>query len=145
MRNFIFLFLSGLLLTGCISEFEHHGYSFEQNNIQSIEVKKSNQQSVLKALGNPSTSSSYGPLVYYYIGFKTERVAFLQPKIVEQRVISITFDNKNIVSDIQEYTIDDLNNVAFSEHKTEIKGNTLTPIEQIMTNVGKFNKKQKQF
>ena len=145
MKNFIFVLITTLALTGCISEFEQHGFSFEQNNIQSIKVGKSSKQNVLQSLGSPSTESNYGTPTFYYIGFKTEKVAFMQPKIIEQRVISITFDKKNTVSDIQEYTIDDLNSIAFSEHKTEIKGNTLTPIEQIMSNVGKFNKKQKQY
>lgn len=145
MKNFIPLLLISLLLSGCISEFEHHGFSFEQNNIQTIKVGKSNKQTVVQALGSPSTESNFGSPTYYYIGFKTEKVAFMQPKIVEQRVISIAFDKKDMVADIQEYTIDDINSVAFSEHKTEIRGNTLTPIEQIMSNVGKFNKKQKQF
>lgn len=137
--------ITALLLSACMHEVEQHGYSFEQNNVDIIKVKQSSKHHVLNELGSPTSESDYGPKVFYYISYKSEKLAFLDPRIIEQRVLAITFDKNEIVSDITEYTIDDRNNIAISEHKTEIRGNTLTPIEQILTNVGKYNKKQKQF
>ena len=134
-----------LMLSACAAEIEQHGYSFEQNNIDVIKVGHSDKHQVLNELGSPTTESNYGERIYYYISYKSEKIAFFDPKIIEQRVLAINFDKKDVVSDITEYTIDDLNNIAFSEHKTEIQGNTITPMEQILTNVGKYNKKQKQF
>lgn len=145
MFNRIILVCSLLLLQGCAKEYYNHGYGFQQNNIEVIKVGISTYDEVINELGSPTSESNFGKKTIYYISNKTEKIAFLNPKIIEQRVLSIAFDSNRIVSDIYEYTIDDSNNVTFSEKRTEIKGNTLTPIEQIMNNVGKFNKPTKQF
>jgi len=134
-----------LTFAGCAHETEQHGYSFEQHNIHLIKVNQSSHLDVLRELGSPTSQSDFGNKVFYYISYKSDKVAFFDPKIVEQRVLAITFNDKGIVKDIVEYTVDDRKNISFSTHKTEIKGNTLTPVEQILSNVGKYNKKQKQF
>jgi outer membrane protein assembly factor BamE (lipoprotein component of BamABCDE complex) len=144
MRN-IALFLTALSLSSCAKEVYHHGYSFEQNNVQTIKVGEADYGKVLSELGSPTTKSNFGPKTLYYINYSVEKIAFLDPKITEQKVLAIAFNDKDVVSNIMEYTLDDSNQVAFSEGKTEIQGNTLTPIEQIMTNIGKFNKKTKQY
>ncbi len=144
MRNAI-IFLMVLSLTGCAKEVYQHGYSFEQNNVDTIKVGQADYSKVLNELGSPTSKSTYGQKTLYYINYTVEKVAFLDPKITEQKVLSISFNDKDIVSDITEFTLDDTNDIAFSEGRTEIHGNTLTPIEQIMTNIGKFNKKTKQY
>jgi outer membrane protein assembly factor BamE (lipoprotein component of BamABCDE complex) len=133
------------VLSGCATQVDHHGYSFEQNTIQQIKVGETDYASVLNQLGTPTSKAAFGPKSLYYISYISEKIAFLDPKIVEQRVLAITFDGNDVVSDISEYTMDDLKDIGFSESKTEIQGNTLTPIEQIMTNIGKFNKKKSQY
>lgn len=145
INKFFIIVILSQFLSSCVKQYENHGYSFEHHNIDVVKVNKSKKSDVIASFGNPSSESDFGVKIFYYISFKTETVAFFDPKIVEQRVISIEFDKKDVVSDILEYTINDLNNVAFSEHLTEIKGNAITPLEQILSNVGKFNKKQKQF
>lgn len=145
MRNKIIALSLLLLSSGCAKEHYYHGYGFQQNNIDSIKVGSSSYDQVLAELGSPTSESHFGDKTIYYINNKTEKVAFLNPKIVEQRSLAITFDSKGTVSDIYEYTLDDAQNIAFSEKRTEIRGNTLTPIEQVMTNVGKFNTPKKQF
>lgn len=144
MKNIVLVCIL-LLLTSCVSEYYSHGYTFDQNNLGIIKVGQTKKENVIRELGNPTTSSDFGPEVYYYINYKTEKKAFFDPKIIEQKVIAITFDKKDTVADIAEYTIDDLKNIAFSEHMIEIKGNSITPIEQILTNVGKFTKKEKKY
>lgn len=140
-----YLILCMFFLTSCISEHHTHGYTFDQNHLSIIKVGQTNKEAVITGLGTPTTKSDFGPEVFYYISYKTEKVAFFDPKIIEQKVIAIAFDKKNVVADITEYNIDDLKNVAFSEHKIELKGNSLSPVEQILTNIGKFNKKEKKY
>ena len=141
MRKYLALALS-LILTGCATNVYNHGYTFEQSDIATIQINQSTETDVITELGSPSSRSDFGEKTIYYISYKSEKVAFFDPKVIEQRVLAISFDKNNIVSKIVEYTLDDHNQLAFSEDKTEIHGNTLTPIEQILSNVGKFNKKK---
>lgn len=144
MRNAV-LFLIALSLTSCAKEVYQHGYSFEQNNAEMIKVGQADYAKVISELGSPTSRSTYGPKTLYYISYSVEKIAFLDPKVTEQKVLSVAFNDKDVVTSITEYTLDDANEIAFSEGRTEIQGNTLTPIEQIMTNIGKFNKKTKQY
>jgi len=144
IRKVIILF-SLVALTACVKEHRNHGYGFNQNSLDSIKVGVTPMEEVVDQLGSPTSTSHFGEKTFYYISNVSEKIAFLEPKIVEQKVLSIKFDDKRKVSEIKQYTLDDANDVAFSENKVEIQGNSLNPFEQIMSNVGKFNKKQKQF
>lgn len=144
MTNKLILALSLLLLSGCTKGINNHGFNFENTDFDSIKVAETSRIDVKNMLGSPTSESNFGPKKYYYISYKTESVAFFEPKPLEQKVLTIGFDRNDIVSDIEELTLDDANKVIFAEHKTEIKGNTLSPLQQIMSNVGKFNKNTKR-
>lgn len=139
------LILGLVALSGCVKEHRNHGYGFNQNSLDSIKVGQTSMEGVVDQLGSPTSTSHFGDPTFYYISNVSEKIAFLEPKIVEQKVLSIKFDGSKRVSEIKQYTLDDANDVAFSQSRQEIRGNSLNPLEQIMSNVGKFNKKQKQF
>ena len=94
MRN-IALFLTALSLSSCAKEVYHHGYSFEQNNVQTIKVGEADYGKVLSELGSPTTKSNFGPKTLYYINYSVEKIAFLDPKITEQKVLAIAFNDKD--------------------------------------------------
>ena len=134
-----------LTLSGCVKEYYNHGYSFDSDSISSIAVGKSSYDDVIDALGSPTSESTYGVKTVYYISNKTEKTAFLDPKVVEQRVLEINFDSKGIASNINEYSTADRNKIDFASDETSIEGNRVILLEQILGNVGKYNKKQKAF
>lgn len=138
----LLVILSLISATGCATETYLHGYTFEQSDIDFIAIHKSTRDDVIRELGSPTSKSNFGDSTYYYINFKTEKTAFFDPKVVEQKVLAITFNKKDQVSKIIQHTLDDRNQIAFSEDKTEIQGNYMTPAEQMLSNIGKFNKKK---
>jgi outer membrane protein assembly factor BamE (lipoprotein component of BamABCDE complex) len=139
--NILCIAMLGLFLCGCNKEVKVQGYNFGTAKSHSVEVGKSTEQNVLEALGTPTSQSEFGPKQFFYISRRVEQVAFFNPKVLEQDVLSLTFDKSNVVSHISHFTLDDGNNIVFARELTEIKGNTLTPVQQILTNVGKYRKK----
>jgi outer membrane protein assembly factor BamE (lipoprotein component of BamABCDE complex) len=133
-----------LMLAACAKHEITQGYNFDNADLKVIRVHQSTKEDVRKELGSPTTSSDFGPLTYYYISTKLEKIAFFEPKVVEQRALSICFNSKGVVDTIKELTLDDYNMIVFSESLTEIDGNTLSPLEQMMSNVGKYNKNIKK-
>lgn len=128
------------LLTACVPEVSHHGYNFEHFDIKLIKVGQTSRNEIISQMGTPTTQADFGDKTMYYISSKTEKVVFFQPRIIEQTVIVMHFDERDILSSMTELTLDDAKRVVFSENLTEIKGNVLSPMQQIMTNIGKFNK-----
>ena len=129
-----------MILTSCASEHYYHGYNFENSKFDTIKVGVTTKDEIIMEMGSPTSESTFGKKKLIYAGNKVEKIAFFDPKIIEQKVLSIEIDEKGIVSNIRELTSEDYHKILFAEDKTEIRGNTLTPVEQIMTNIGKFNK-----
>lgn len=139
MNKYISLFAL-LIMTSCASEQYYHGYNFENTNFDTIKVGVTTRDEIIMEMGSPTSESTFGKKKMIYAGNKVEKIAFFNPKIIEQKVLSIELNENNIVSNIKELTLEDYHKIMFAEDKVEIRGNTLTPVEQIMTNIGKFNK-----
>ncbi len=133
--------LKCLILSGCGHEISVHGYNFASAKPEVLEVGKSTSNDVLNVMGTPSAQMEFGSKKFSYISTKMSQSGVFASKILEQNVLSIDFDKNDIVSAIRYYNLDDANNIIVAREFTEIKGNTLTPVQQILTNIGKYRKK----
>ena len=94
--------VAGLGLAGCIGETLQRGYVPSESALQQVQVGAPREQ-VLIALGTPSTTADFGGEVFYYISQKTNRpVAFMNSRVVDQKVLAVYFDeNSQVVADRQ--------------------------------------------
>ena len=99
--------------------------------------KRADVQSIL---GVPSTIGTFEDSVWYYIGRRTAQYAFFREKIVEQKVVVILFGEQGIVRQIKIFNQDDLREFSLVERTTPTVGRKLGFIEQVLGNVGRFNK-----
>lgn len=95
---------SVLALTGCqTAEVYNQGYIIDEQTLSLVPVGSSREQ-VLLALGSPSTTATFDNEVFYYISQKRVRqFAFMQPKLVDQRILAIYFGSDNRVKQIANY------------------------------------------
>ncbi len=126
-------------LGGCATKEYYYGYSFPIHDRQYLHIHKTTIGEVRQLMGSPTTESNFGNKVYYYVSQQQTRVAFLAPKVEQQRVLALTFDSKGVLSEIKDYTLNDALYVQFDEGDTRLKGSETHPLEQIMGNIGKFN------
>lgn len=138
MRN-IYLSLLILLVSACVAQREERGYTRAQTDFNRIIPGTSTSKDVLELLGSPSSYSSYGDEIWYYISTRKERVAFLAPEVVDQGAIAVSFNNKGVVTRVDEYTKEAAREVAISNEKTPTEGNRITIWQQLLGNLGKFN------
>jgi outer membrane protein assembly factor BamE (lipoprotein component of BamABCDE complex) len=98
-----------LSVSGCLNydgDFQR-GYVLDEKLIDQVKVGSSAEQ-VLVVLGTPSTTSTVGGDAWYYVSQKLHRnFAFSAPKIVDQRVVAVYFDNKKKVDRLANYGIED--------------------------------------
>ena len=103
-----------LLLAGCNaastltpSETLSHGFVIDQETLDLVPVGSSREQ-VLLSLGTPSTTATFDTEAFYYISQTRKRpVAFMNPRIVDQRVLAVYFGADNRVSNIGHYGMQD--------------------------------------
>src|SRR5260370_14485065 len=77
------------VLGGCTGEQFQKGYILPPGALEQIPIGASQDQ-VLIVMGTPSTVATLNGEVFYYISQRSERpIAFMNQKVVDQRVIAI--------------------------------------------------------
>jgi len=109
--------------------------------VETIEQGKQNKEDIISILGSPSTKATFGEQdVWYYIGERTETLAFFEPKLLERKILVIKFDDGGVVKNVASYDASAGKKVELVDRVTPTKGKELGFLEQIMGNVGRFSK-----
>ena len=130
------LLASASLLGGCQGETLNKGYIVDEQALSQIRVGSSAEQVIL-VLGTPSTTSTVGGKTYYYISQRTEQqFTFMQPSIVDQKVLAIYLDKSNKVERIANYGLKDGVVFDFISRKTETGGSDQAFLKSLFRSVG---------
>jgi len=114
-------------LGGCLTgeEFQK-GYILPPGALEQIPIGASQDQ-VLIVMGTPSTVATLNGEVFYYISQRSERpVAFMNQKVVDQRVIAIYFDKNRQVQRLANYGLKDGKIFDFISRTTATSGQELS-------------------
>lgn len=115
------------------------GNMVEDYRMKEIVPGVSSRTNVLQSLGSPSTHAPFDDNVWYYIGEKTEQTGIFDPKVVDKKIVVVAFNDDGIVEDIQNVNAGDID-VPYVRRKTPTSGNDITVLQQLLGNVGRFNK-----
>jgi outer membrane protein assembly factor BamE (lipoprotein component of BamABCDE complex) len=143
-KNFQFPFVNAiaaigiaLSLTACAADITKHGHVFTDEDLAQVKEGMSRDQVIL-ALGTPDTKSTVDQNSFYYISTTTKRsAAFLNPEIVDRRVVAIYFDQKNTVNRIANYGIQDGKVIDFVTRTTPSRGSEDGLLKELFRNIGR--------
>jgi outer membrane protein assembly factor BamE (lipoprotein component of BamABCDE complex) len=120
-----------VVLTGCTGEQFQKGYILPPGALEQIPIGASQDQ-VLIVMGTPSTVATLNGEVFYYISQRTDRrLAFMNQKLVDQRVIAIYFDKNRQVRKLANYGIQDGKIFDFISRTTPTSGQELSYVAPI--------------
>ncbi len=126
--------------SGCSPTIDTHGNMPLEEVVETVERGKQNRDQIVAMLGSPSTTATFGEQeTWYYIGKRTETLAFFEPKLLERRILVIKFDDRGVVETITSYDASAGKPVEFVERVTPTKGKQLGVLQQIIGNVGRFS------
>ena len=110
------------------------GYVIDQQSIDLVPVGSSREQ-VLLALGSPSTTATFdSDEVFYYISQTRRRpVAFMKPKLVDQRILAVYFNEEGRVDNIANYGMKDGKVFDFISRTTPTGGRDLNFLGQMLS------------
>jgi outer membrane protein assembly factor BamE (lipoprotein component of BamABCDE complex) len=116
------------VLAGCAGEQYQKGYILPPGALEQIPIGASQDQ-VLIVMGTPSTVATLSGEVFYYISQRSERkVAFLNQRVIDQRVIAIYFDKNRQVQRLANYGLQDGKIFDFISRTTPTSGQELSYI-----------------
>lgn len=128
-----------LTIAACSPTEATRGNIVEDFRMAEIVPGVSTRTTVLKSMGSPSTEAPFDQNVWYYIGQKTEKRGIFDPKVVDKKVVVVAFNEEGVVEAIDTIEADQIN-VPRVRRKTPTSGNEITIMEQLLGNVGRFNK-----
>ncbi len=135
-----FAALLSLPLAGCLGydgEIQT-GYVADERLLEQVRTGSSAEQ-VLVVLGTPSTTSTVGGSVWYYISQKSYRpVAFMQPQIVDRRIFAVYFDKNKKVERVANYGLQDGQVFDFVSRTTPAAGRESSFLANAMANLLRF-------
>jgi outer membrane protein assembly factor BamE (lipoprotein component of BamABCDE complex) len=132
--------VSLLLAAGaCSPTIDNRGYVPDKEALERVKAGTQTRNDVADLLGTPSSVTPFSDNTWIYIQRKTSTLAFFDPKVLEQNVVVVDFDDAGIVHDVRRYTLEDGRLIDPVSRKTPAPGKELSFLEQLVGNVGKFN------
>jgi outer membrane protein assembly factor BamE (lipoprotein component of BamABCDE complex) len=134
--------LAALSLGGCGLGFtDVRGYVPDEERLVRLEPGRQTRDDVQELLGTPASQGVFdAEQSWYYISRKTYQFAFLQPEVLDQKVVVVHFDDAGTLRDVRRYSLEDGMVVDPVTRQTPAPGKELTFLEQLLGNLGKFNK-----
>lgn len=127
------------LIAACTPTQSNRGNMVEDFRMTEVTPGVSTRTNVLKSLGSPTTTAPFDENIWYYIGQKMEKKGIFDPEVVEEKVVVVTFNEEGIVENMQELDQGRVD-IPTVRRKTPTGGNEVTFMEQLLGNIGKFNR-----
>ncbi|MFW0778093.1 MAG: outer membrane protein assembly factor BamE [Rickettsiales bacterium] len=139
-QHFILFLPAILLLSACEPKIDNRGYVNADAWQEAITVGSTSREEILARFGSPSVQSSFGDETWYYISARKETTAFFKPDLAEQQVVRLVFDENGLVSSVESYDKENSQDFDLATRVTPTEGHKLTFIEQLIGNIGRFNR-----
>ena len=140
IKNHIFLFIIFIILNGCQLQDpnKNHGILFLENRADKLVLKKTNKNDVIKILGNPHSKSIDNNNRWLYLErvlTKGEFHKLGQNILLDNNVLVLDFDKFGILSNKKLLTIEDKEDIKFSELKTENRLTKKSFVESFLSSI----------
>ncbi len=128
--------MGAALLAGCAGTREHRGHVLDQELATAIQVGVDNKDSVAKTLGRPTFTGTFDQNDWYYVGRDTATLAFRLPRVTDQQVLHVRFDQAGNVASVQQTDETLIARINPSNDKTPTLGRSRGFFEELFGNIG---------
>jgi outer membrane protein assembly factor BamE (lipoprotein component of BamABCDE complex) len=126
------------MLSGCagITTREHRGYVMDEQLTTGIQVGVDNKQSVEKTLGLPTFTGTFEQNDWYYISRDTRAFAFRNPKVTDQTVLHVRFDQAGNVASVNQTDEKLIASIKPINDRTPTLGRERGFFDELFNNIG---------
>ena len=123
--NKIFIILLFFIISNCSLNkvVKHHGVHFLDKKEKNLELNRTNKNDILKALGPPSTLSTFDNDIWIYIERKTTKSSLIKlgkKKVIVNNVLVLEISKTGLLVKKDFLDINDMKKIKFSQKTTEI-------------------------
>lgn len=147
LKNFRGIFFV-LVLASCVSRVERHGYMFDMSGYDAVQVGVTNKEKLLKLMGSPTLITDFeGDRLqdsrWIYYSEDVKHFLFFRPKIVERKIVVMSFDEADMVNHIKTIDLnDDKAKFKFAQNQTPVGDHQRGLLKAFFSNVGQVKAAQ---
>jgi len=131
LKRLLFAYLL-FINASCVKNYQNYGYNFDLSNQNLLMEGVHNQESAFNLMGSPSFVHNFGNQdLWIYYCHKTSNILFLKPKIIETKILLLSFDENKTLAKLEE-----LNGKSLTNLENIAKKNILL---DFIENIGKVN------
>ncbi|CAA9502266.1 MAG: hypothetical protein AVDCRST_MAG62-36 [uncultured Sphingomonas sp.] len=127
------------LLAGCSGYREKRGYVMDQELASAVQVGVDNKESVTRTLGRPTFTGQFDPNEWYYVSRNTNAIAFRLPRVTDQTVMRVRFDQAGNVASVDRTGKELVASIDPYGKSTPTLGRNRSFFEEIFGNIGVVN------
>lgn len=117
------------------------GNLLEDYQLKEVLAGVDGKDDVMRKIGSPTTVAPFDDNTWYYMGQKTKKKGIMDPKVVQERIVVVTFDADGKVAAVKDKN-EGRSEIPIVQRTTPVSGNDFTFMQQMLGNVGKFNRPQ---
>ncbi|MGZ2412448.1 outer membrane protein assembly factor BamE (lipoprotein component of BamABCDE complex) [Sphingomonas sp. F9_3S_D5_B_2] len=123
-------------LAGCAGVRAHRGAVLDPQLVTGIQPGVDNKDSVEKTLGRPTFAGEFTANDWYYIARDTSTFAFRNPRVTDQTVLHIRFDNAGNVAAVERTGKNMVANIDPTKRSTPTLGRKHDIFSEIFGGIG---------
>lgn len=128
-------------LSACTATYQNHGYVPPEEDLNALVVGADSKSTVDDIIGPPSMSgmglADGGD--YYYVRSRFREYGMFRPKVIDRRIVAISFDENELISNIEEFSLEDGRVVPLSRRVTDSSVLGKGFLRQLLGNIGQFD------
>jgi outer membrane protein assembly factor BamE (lipoprotein component of BamABCDE complex) len=126
------------MLAGCagLTTREHRGYVMDEQLTTGLQVGVDNKQSVEKTLGLPTFTGTFDQNDWYYVSRDTRSFAFRNPKVTDQTVLHVRFDQAGNVAAVNQTDEKQIASINPNNDRTPTLGRERGFFDELFNNIG---------
>ena len=128
-----------IIFCACEARVATHGFMPREELVNQLSPGEQDKRLVSQVMGTPSSIGSFDDNVWYYITQRTKQQAFFKPQLIEQQVLVLLFDEKEVLQSIEKYNLEEARLIEPLDDKTPTVGRKLTILQQLFGNLGRFS------
>ena len=122
-----------IFVVSCTTNIKNYGYIPSKSDLENLVIGSDNRQSVTQKLGLPATAGLEG--AYYYVKSTFNSPGFKAAKLVDRRVVVVSFDQRNKLKNIETFNVDNGSFVRLDYRVTETGLDNTNILQQIIGSI----------
>jgi outer membrane protein assembly factor BamE (lipoprotein component of BamABCDE complex) len=113
------------------------GYAPTEFELEALTVGRDTRDTVAEAIGRPGSSGILADGNWYYIQSDWEQRGWRPDREVNRQVVMLSFDSRNVLSNVQRFGLEDGRVVVLSQRVTEDQTQGTSLARQLFRNIGR--------